>query len=37
MDEFREWCRLWKGFPGALVKGWAVVAITFVSILLLVR
>jgi hypothetical protein len=23
--EFRTWLKLWRGFPGALIKGWAVI------------
>lgn len=37
MGEFREWWRLWRGFPGALVKAWALLAIGVVVVWLLVR
>lgn len=25
MEELREWLKLWRGFPGAVVKGWVVI------------
>jgi len=37
MGEFREWLRLWKGFPGALIKGWALLGAGVLLVWLLMR
>lgn len=37
MGELKEWSKLWRGFPGALIKGWALLVGGFVVVLLLLR
>jgi hypothetical protein len=37
MEEFKEWLRLWSGFPGALVRVWALLVTVVVVLTLLIR
>jgi hypothetical protein len=30
MGEFKEWLKLWRGFPGALIKGYVLLGLAFV-------
>lgn len=37
MGEFKEWLKLWTGFPGALAKAWGLLGIGVVFVWLLLR
>ncbi len=37
MGEFREWLKLWRGFPGALFRGYLLLGVGGVVVWLLLR